>query len=105
LSSRHPGANKVVLAFGNVKVGCNLQTGMSLDLPARRSKERETAPVQLKDGKLRLRLVVDRPMCEIFYNDGEVYALIPESGGKIGKLTLETTRTVEAFKIYRMHSI
>ena len=52
-----------------------------------------------------MRLVIDRPMCEVFYNGGEVYALLPKSGGKIGKLTLETTGTVEEFKVYGMKSI
>ena len=61
--------------------------------------------VQLKDGKLQIRLVIDRPMYEVFYNTGEVYALFPKKGGKIGKITLETTGTVEEFKVYGMKSI
>jgi hypothetical protein len=44
-------------------------------------------------------------MCEVFFNTGEIYALIPKSGGRIGKLALETTGTVEEFKVYGMQSI
>jgi hypothetical protein len=61
--------------------------------------------VQLVDGKLRMRLVVDRPMCEVFYNNGAVYALLPKNGGKIGRLTLETVGTVEEFTVHGMKSI
>ena len=99
-------ASKALLTFGDIKVGCNFKTGKTLGLPARKRGEKlEWAPIQLKDGKLQIRLVIDRPMCEIFYNMGQVYALIPKKGGKIGKLTLETEGTVEEFKVYGMKSI
>jgi hypothetical protein len=44
-------------------------------------------------------------MCEVFYNAGEVYALIPRKGGRIGKLTLEAAGTVEEFTVCGMNSI
>jgi hypothetical protein len=44
-------------------------------------------------------------MCEVFYNVGDVYALLPKSGGRVGELTLETTGTVEEFIVYGMNSI
>ena len=100
-----PEAENLVLTFGNVKVGYNFKTGKTLPLRIKRGKKREAAPVQLKDGKLHIRVVVDRPMCEVFYNHGEAYVLIPKDGGSIGTLTVETTGTVEAFKVYGMKSI
>lgn len=100
------GAEKLVLAFGDVKLGYNFNTGQTLGLPTRGGgKKRELAPVRVRDGKLEMRIVVDRPMCEVFYNGGEVYALIPKDGGRIGELTLSTTGTVEEFRVYGMKSI
>jgi len=34
-------------------------------------------PVRLKDGRMTLRIVIDRPMCEVVCNDGEAYLLKP----------------------------
>jgi len=100
------GANRLVIAFGDVKVGCNFKKEQTLGLPARKkNRKKEFAPVELNNGKLRMRLVVDRPMCEVFYNGGEIYALIPKAGGRIGKLTLEMEGTVDEFRIYKMKSI
>ena len=102
-----PEAEKLVLTFGDVEVGYDFKTGKTLGLPMKKGKGKqfEMAPVQLKDGKLQIRLVVDRPMCEVFYNTGEVYALVPKNGGRIGELSLETTGTVDEFKVYGMKSI
>jgi len=100
-----PGAEKLVLAFGDVTVGYDFKTGKAIGLPMKRGKGQESAPLQLEGGKLQIRLVVDRPMCEVFFNAGEVYALIPKVGGKIGKLTLETEGTVEELNVYGMKSI
>ena len=100
-----PGAEKLALTFGGVTLGYDFRTGKALGLPMKRGRGRGDAPVRLKDGRLQIRLVVDRPMCEVFYNSGEVYALIPKSGGKIGKFTLETEGAVEELKVYGMEPI
>ena len=99
-----PGAETLVLAFGDVKVGYNFGTGQTLGL-RKGAKKQELASVPLVAGTLQMRVVVDRPMCEVFYNSGEIYALIPKDGGRIGELTLATTGTVEEFRVYGMTSI
>ena len=100
-----PGAERIVLSVGNTKIGYNVKTGKTLGLPMRKGQKREMAPLQLSDGKLHIRLVVDRPMCEVFFNTGEVYALIPKSGGKIGRVALQGEGTVERFNVHGMKSI
>jgi fructan beta-fructosidase len=100
-----PGAEQVRLSFGDVTIGYDFKKGKALGLPGNNGRLREFAPVQLEGGKLHLRLIVDRPMCEVFYNTGEAYALIPRKGGKIGKLTLQTEGVVDEFRVFGMQSI
>lgn len=100
-----PGAEQLRLSFGNVTLGYDFTTGKAFGIPGKDGTVKEFAPVQLKDGKLHLRLIVDRPMCEVFYNEGETYALIPKQAGPIGRLTLEVEGTVEEFKVHGMKSI
>ena len=52
-----------------------------------------------------MRVVVDRSTAEIFYNKGEVYALLKRNAARIGSITLQTEGTVEDFKVYGMKSI
>lgn len=104
------GSEKVLLSFGDVKVGYNLKTGETLGLLKsskhnRNKGKREQAAINLADGKLSIRLVVDRSMCEVFFNDGEVYALQPKKEGPIGKISLELEGKVNTFKMYSMKSI
>ena len=101
-----PGAGQLVLSFGEVRLGYSFQDGQTLELPSwDKKKVSERAPVQLVDGQLKIRLVVDRSLCEVFYNTGEIYALVPRDGGSIGTLSLEVEGTVDALTIHGMNSI
>jgi fructan beta-fructosidase len=52
-----------------------------------------------------LRVIVDRPMYEVFLNRGETYTLKPRSGKPLGKITLRTAGIVEEFTAHGMKSI
>jgi len=52
-----------------------------------------------------LRVVIDRPMVEVFLNGGETYLLRRREGKPLGKIALKTQGRVEEFRIFNMKSI
>jgi fructan beta-fructosidase len=67
-----------------------------------------TAPAKLSDGKLALRVLVDRGSVEVFANDGQVamsIAAIPdEKNSKVELITPGTDVTVDVMFLYRLKS-
>ena len=55
--------------------------------------------------KVSLRVLIDRPMYEIFVNRGETYALKTRSGKPLGRISLQAEGVVEEFRAFRMKSI
>jgi len=101
-----PGATTLILNIGGTKIGYDFKTGKTLPLPGgKKEKKGAAAPVALQDGKLKIRVVVDRSMVEIFYNKGEVYGLLKRNTPRIGPITLRTEGTVEDFRVYGMKPI
>jgi len=52
-----------------------------------------------------LRVVIDRPMVEVFLNRGDTYTVQHREAKPLGKIALKTRGTVEAFRAYKMTSI
>jgi fructan beta-fructosidase len=93
-------ANRVTLAFGGNAITCDFK-----------EQELDGMPLPLKDGKFQIRLIIDRPLYEVFGTDGSCHKVAPrgESAGKpVGKISITAdggSATVESLVIYEMISI
>jgi len=94
-----PGAKTVKLRFSNGEVVYDVARGTL------RGCEKDDAWNNRTDGRVALRILIDRPMLEVFLNRGETYLLQGRSGKPLGKVTLETEGVVEEFKAFGMRSI
>jgi len=102
-----PGARELNLRIGDTRIGYDFKTAKTLPFSGnrKRKKQGDAAPVALRDGKLYLRVVVDRSTAEVFYNNGEVYALRKRNTPRIGTVTLEAEGMIVDFRAYGMKSI
>ena len=90
-------AKKVSLNFGRNGVTYDFGSGML-----------DKIPVGLVDGKLKLRVLVDRPMFEVVVNDGQCYQTAPRQPDPIGSVAVESAGgkvTVESLQVFKMKSI
>jgi len=93
-----PGAKTVTLRFSDGEVVYQTARGTL------RGCEKDDA-WNRQDGRVTLRVLIDRPMVEVFLNRGETYLLQRRSGKPLGKVTLETDGVVEEFRAFGMKSI
>ena len=90
-------AKKVSLNFGRNEVTYDFGTAML-----------DKVPASLIDGKLKLRVLVDRPMFEVVINDGQSYHTAPRQPDPIGAVSVKTEGggvTVESLEVSKMISI
>jgi len=90
-------AKQVSLTFG--------RTAMTYDFATRML---DKMPVSLSDGKLKLRVLVDRPMFEAVVNDGQCYfttARQPQALDTISVKTEGGSASVESLEVFKMKSI
>jgi fructan beta-fructosidase len=93
-----PGAKTVTLRFSDGEVVYEVAKGTL------RGCEKDDA-WNRQDGRVTLRVLIDRPMVEVFLNRGETYLLQRRSGKPLGKVALDTEGVVEEFKAFGMTSI
>ena len=65
-------------------------------------------PVSLIDGKLKLRVLVDRPMFEAVVNDGQCYLTSGRQPQALDTVSVKTeagSATVESLEVFKMKSI
>jgi hypothetical protein len=96
-------AEKVVLTVGGKIIEYNVKSGEVTW--AGTKKKGPSMVVKLKDGCLSIRIVVDRPMLEVFFNEGEAYSLISKTAGPIGSISVRTKGTLKEMIVYSMSSI
>ena len=100
LAVRQGTANRVTLAFGGNAVTYDFK-----------EQELDGMPLPLQDGTVRIRLLIDRPLYEVFGTDGRCHKVAPrgESAGKpVGNISVTAeggTATVESLTIHTMQSI
>ena len=90
-------AKTASLSFGRNTLTYNFGTGML-----------DKMPVSLADGKLKLRVLVDRPMFEVIANDGQAYLTAPRQAAPLGSVSVKTdggSAIVESLVIFKMKSI
>lgn len=90
-------ATKATLTFGRNAVTYDFSTGML-----------DKMPVGLTDGKLKLRVLVDRPMYEVVGNDGQSYLTAPRQAAPLGAISVKAeggSVTVESLEVFKMSSI
>jgi fructan beta-fructosidase len=90
-------AKKVSLSFGGNAVTYDFSAG-TLD----------KMPVSLVDDKLKLRVLVDRPMFEVVANGGQAYRTAGRQAGPLGTVSVKAeggSATVESLEVYKMKSI
>lgn len=90
-------AKKVALNFGRNEVTYDFGSAMLDKIPA-----------SLIDGKLKLRVLVDRPMFEVVINDGQSYCTASRQPAPLGTVSVEAeggSVTVEALEVFKMKSI
>jgi fructan beta-fructosidase len=90
-------ATKATLSFGRNAVTYDFNTGML-----------DKMPVSLTDGKLKLRVLVDRPMYEVVGNDGQSYLTAPRQAAPPGTISVKAeggSVTVESLEVFKMSSI
>ena len=93
------GAKEITLRFGANQVNYNVLTA-----------KLDGIPLALVDGKLKLRVVVDRPMYEIVGGNGDVYKTAPRpDAGKniesVGLLAVGGEAKIKTLKVYAMQRI
>jgi sucrose-6-phosphate hydrolase SacC (GH32 family) len=100
LSVRKGTAERVTLAFGGNALGYDFK-----------EQELDGMPLPLKDGKFQIRLIIDRPLYEVFGTDGSCHKLSPRgeyAGKPVGKISVTAdggSATIESLVIYEMISI
>jgi fructan beta-fructosidase len=90
-------AKEVSLNFGRNAVTYDFSTGML-----------DKIPVSLIDGRLKLRILVDRPLFEVVVNDGKCYRTAPRQPAPLGTISVKTqggSVTVESLEVFKMKSI
>lgn len=93
-------ASKVFLRFGENQVVYDFTT-----------EHLDGIPLKMKEGKITMRVVVDRPMFELFGGGGaccKLYARGDDAGKPVGKISVRAeggTATIESLKIFEMKSI
>jgi len=90
-------AKKVSLTFGSNTLAYDFGAEML-----------DKMPVRLVDGKLKLRVLVDRPMFEVVVNDGESYLTASRQPSPLKAVSVKTeggSVTVESVEVYKMKSI
>ena len=90
-------AKRVSLAFGRNEVTYDFAAGML-----------DKVPTSLIDGKLKLRVLVDRPLFEVVINDGQGYRTASRQPDPIGKVSVTPeggSVTVESLEVFKMKSI
>jgi fructan beta-fructosidase len=92
------GANAVKLRFSDGEVVYDVTEGALRGCGNDEAWNRQ-------DGRVTLRVLIDRPMVEVFLNRGETYLLQRRKGQPLGKITLKTEGVVEEFKVLGMKSI
>ena len=93
---------EAVIAIGATSVTYNFETATCTGKPA-----------PLTDGKVTIRILLDRPTAEVFSADGHSYELLkrPDGGKNPGKITIKADApegsgvVVESLKVYPMKSI
>jgi sucrose-6-phosphate hydrolase SacC (GH32 family) len=90
-------AKKATLSFGRSAVTYDFASGML-----------DKMPVGLRDGVLKLRVLVDRPMFEVVANDGQCHLTPPrqpESPSTISVKAEGGSFIVEKLEVFKMKSI
>jgi len=90
-------AKQVSLTFGRNTLTYDFATGML-----------DKMPVRLIDGRLKLRVLVDRPMFEVVVNDGQCYRIAPRQPEALGTISVNPdggSVTVESLDVCEMKSI
>jgi fructan beta-fructosidase len=90
-------AKMATLSFGRSAVTYDFGSGML-----------DKMPVTLRDGVLKLRVLVDRPMFEVIANDGQCHLTAPRQPESPGTISVKAEGggfTVEKLEVFRMKSI
>ena len=97
---KNGGAERVTLAFGGNALSYEFN-----------EQELDGMPLPLQAGTVRIRLIIDRPMYEVFGTDGRCHKVVPRgefAGKPVGNISVTTqggSATIETLEIHELHSI
>jgi sucrose-6-phosphate hydrolase SacC (GH32 family) len=98
-------AERIDIELCGHTISYDIKAGRTGDIGSAFGRDETLADLALIDGALHLRLVIDRPMLECFFNHGQVYSLMPKEPGPIGQLTIRMPGTITSLVIHRLSSI
>jgi fructan beta-fructosidase len=97
-----PDGKTVSLSFSDGAVVYDVPSGCVRGAAKAKAAQNQSA----KQGDaVTLRVLIDRPMYEIFLNHGETYLLQRRDAQPLGRISLKTQGTVEEFRVHKMKSI